>query len=362
MNEYTSQPDLYAVIMAGGSGTRFWPASRASRPKQFMPIAGGSAMITQTVARMEEMVPIERVLVVTAAHQAEQVREALPGIPDENILREPESRNTAPCIALAALEIARRSEQAMQIVVPADQVIEPPDSFYATVKAACTEAGDGDCLITLGIKPTFPATGYGYIQAGETLRTHDGTPVLAVDRFVEKPDEETARGFIESGGYFWNAGIFAWRTDAILAALNQHFPEAIAALDNVGTGKDLDAAYAGLSSVPIDIAVMEQADNVRVIPIDYRWSDVGAWDALPEVHPPDADGNYAVLGQDGLLINEDSKGCITWTEDDSVVALIGVEDMIVVRTENALLVCPRDRAQDVKKIVEQLKQKAPRFL
>lgn len=358
-----SRPNLYAVVLAGGSGTRFWPASRADRPKQFLPIAGGRPMIVETVRRLEGLVPTERVLVVTAESQAALVREALPELPAENVLAEPEARNTAPCIGLAAFDVARRDADSVQVVLPADHVIQPAEAFRRTIAAAADEAAAGDVLVTFGIRPDHPATGYGYIEAGPRVGERDGIAVHTVERFVEKPDLATARAFLADGSFLWNSGMFVWRTSAIVRALERHLPEVPAGLARAAAGASLAEVYAGLPRVPIDTAVMERADNVRMLPIDYRWSDVGSWAALPEVHEVDAQGNWAVLAEGAELVTEDASGCVAYAErSDELIALVGVEDLIVVRAGGATLVCRRDRAQDVRAIVEKLKQKGSSFL
>lgn len=353
---------LYAVIMAGGAGTRFWPASRLERPKQFLPIAGAGAMIAQTFGRLEGLVPTERVLVVTSERQVELVREALPELPAKNVLAEPEGRNTAPCIALATHEIAAREPSSVQVVLPADHVIEPAEAFRGSLAAAAAEAASGDLLVTFGIRPTHAATGYGYIERGEALAERDGHPVFLVQRFVEKPDRRTAEGFVASGRFFWNSGMFVWHTRAIQAALRRHLPELAEGFDRVRAGATLAAVYPQLPAVPIDVGVMERADNVRMLPIEYRWSDLGSWAALTDVLEPDGDGNWSVLGEEALLVAEDARGCVAYAQGDEVIALVGVRDLVVVRAGQATLICPRDRAQDVRLVVEHLRARGKRFL
>ena len=358
-----SQPDLYAVIMAGGSGTRFWPASRAARPKQFLPISGGAPMIEETRLRLEGLVAPEHVLVVTAASQAAAVRAALPGLPPENLIAEPEARNTAPAVALAAFEIARRDPEAIQVVLPADHVISPPEAFRASLAAAAEEAASGDVLLTFGIRPTEPATGYGYIEAGDRLHERRGVPVHAVAKFHEKPLRERAEEYVASGRFFWNAGIFVWSTAAILAAVERHLPVMHAGLEAWALGeRQLDEVYTSLDKQPVDTAILERAANVRMMPIDYSWNDVGSWAALPELGDPDADGNWISTSDGARVVSIDSTSNVVYAEGKRVVALIGTHDLVVVQTEDATLVCPRDRAQEVKQIVESLRKAAPEFL
>ncbi|MFT5285512.1 MAG: mannose-1-phosphate guanylyltransferase [Planctomycetota bacterium] len=354
--------DLFAVIMAGGSGTRFWPASRIARPKQFLPISGEQSMIAETFARIEPMIPAERILVVTAGSQAELVREALPQLPHENVLCEPVARNTAPCVAWAAVEVARRSPNSIQVVLPADHVINPAESFRATVQAAAAEAAESDVLITLGIQPDSPHTGYGYIETAAKLNERAGIEVLEVKRFVEKPNLERAQEFLAQGGFYWNAGIFVWSTASILKAVEQHVPDLHAGLAKITAGESVEEVYPTLPAEPIDVAVMERADNVRMLPINYTWNDVGSWAALPDVHKLDEDGNCVVTDETSRVISIDSKNCVSYAEKGRLIAMVGVEDLIVVQTEDATLVLPKSRAQEVKAIVDRLKNEAPNYL
>jgi mannose-1-phosphate guanylyltransferase len=348
------EPPLFAVIMAGGSGTRFWPASRSTKPKQYLRIGGEEPLLKETWNRLEGLVPAERVLVVTTSDQVEEVRGALPDLPELNILAEPEARNTAPCVALAAFEIKRRAQDSVQVVLPADHVIRPRERFQATIRAAAKEANQLGTLITCGIRPTYAATGFGYIEVGAPTREVDGLEVRRVQRFVEKPPLERAREFLEHGGFLWNAGIFVWHTDAICRAVEEHMPETHAALSRVARGADLRELYAALPSRSIDVAVLERARNVRVLPIDYFWSDVGTWNAIGEVQAAEPDGNVRSGGTE--LVAEDARGCVVHGDEGEVIALVGVQDLIVVHSGNATLVCHRDRAQDVKKIVERLQR------
>jgi len=351
---------VHAVILAGGHGTRFWPASRRSLPKQFLPIAGGESLIAQTAARLDGFVDIDHTLVVTSVEHVELVRRHLPRLPPANILAEPIGRNTAASVAWAALEIEKRDPESAQIVLPSDHVIEPADEFRRVLAAAAREALDEAALITLGIRPTTPATGYGYIECGELLHRTAGAPVHRVTRFVEKPDRARAEAFLRSGKFLWNAGIFAWSTRAILAALREHAPDLVRALAGVRSESDRARVHEALPSVAIDVAILEKVGNVHVIPIEFRWSDVGSWAALPEVLAHDAHGNCGAGGT--RLLAEDARDCIVYGEGGDVTALIGVRDLVIVRSGQAVLVCPRDRAQDVKAIVARLEREDPSFL
>ena len=356
-----SSPTLYAVIMAGGAGTRFWPASRADRPKQYLPISGSLPMIAETFARLEGLVPPERVLVVTAGNQAELVRECLPALPEENLLIEPMARNTAPCVALAAFEIARREPDSVQVVLAADHVIEPAARFRETVQAAAEAAADGEHLITLGVSPDHPATGYGYLRAGEEVGKSRGIPVLEVARFVEKPDRASAESFVKSGRFYWNSGMFVWHTKAILDAYAKLMPKVHAGLQNV-SADELAGVYATLDKTPVDKGIMERASNVRMLPIDYHRNDVGSWAALTRVVARDSAGNWPALSEGARLIAEDAGGCVAYAEGNELIALLGVRDLIVVRAGNATLVAPRERAEDVRRLVERLSDEGPDFV
>jgi mannose-1-phosphate guanylyltransferase len=338
--------------MAGGSGTRFWPASRRDRPKQFLPIGSAESLLAQTARRLEGVVAAERVLVVCAADQVERVRETLPDLPASNILAEPVARNTAPCIAFAAAEIAAREAHSLQVVLPADHVIRPVESFRESLRAALSEAEQSGALIGFGIRPGFPATGFGYLELEDKAASGGGA--LRVRRFVEKPDLERARAFLAGGRHLWNSGIFVWRTDAIRSALRECLPEIAAALEGPPRGEALAAAYANLPSISIDYGVLEHAADVRALRVDYPWSDVGAWDALSDVADADDRGHVVVGG--GELEARDAQNCIVYGESGQLTCLIGVSDLVVVRSGDAVLVCPKARAQEVKDLVEQLKQ------
>jgi len=349
--------ETWAVIMAGGSGTRFWPASRKRHPKQFLRVAGSKTLIQETAARLGDVVPPERRLVVTGHEHVALVRKQLPKIPPENILAEPTGRNTAPCIAWAAVEIARRSPHSVQVVLPSDSVIRPAAQFRKLLGVAIEEAASSSALVTFGVQPTFAATGYGYIEIGDELARRGKTPVHAVLRFVEKPDRARAEQFVASGKHLWNSGMFVWTTDAILAALREHAPAVLAPLERCATSAEAIAVYPTIPSVAIDVAVMEKMRDVRVVPFDIAWSDVGAWPALVDVLLADAEGN--VTGGGAQLVSLDAMRNIVHAPKGELVALVGVSDLVVVRAGKALLVCPKDRAQDVKQIVDLLSREDP---
>ena len=352
--------ETFAVIMAGGSGTRFWPASRRHLPKQYLPIGEPRSLVAQTLSRLEGLVPLERTLVVSAHTQRDALTEALPELPRENMLLEPSARNTAACVAWAALEIARRSPDSLQIVLPADHVIRPVAKFRASLRAGLDEAKQSRALITFGVRPTRATTGYGYIELGEALADRAGHGVFAVHRFVEKPNETRAKEFLAGGGFLWNAGIFAWRTDSILGALERHAPNVIRPLVGLPVGQELERIYAGLPKLSIDVAVMEHEALVRTLPIDYFWSDVGAWTAMEDVLAPDSNGNRVTGGT--LVEALQASNNIVYGEAGQLVALLGVENLVVVRSGNALLVTTREHADQVRALVERMTNDSSPFV
>lgn len=356
---------LHAVIMAGGAGTRFWPESRVARPKQLLPILGGRPLVAETAARLAPLVPPERTWIVTGREQAEGIRAACPEVPVERLLLEPCGRNTAPCAGLAAAVIATEDPEAVLIVLPADHSVRPREEFQRALRAAAAAAAEPGALVTFGIPPTRPATGYGYIRRGEELPPLEGLRRARVAAFTEKPDAERAAAMIAAGDHLWNSGIFAWRADTLLEAIDRHLPDLGAALAELaaawrrGTAAftaALDRLYPGLGSVPVDVGVMEKADSGAVVlETPFHWSDIGSWQALHEELERDSDDNAAVFPAGGDLLTLDAGGNLVWSAEPRLVALLGVEDLVVVHTGDALLVAARDRAEEVKRIVERLR-------
>ncbi|MBK7645189.1 MAG: mannose-1-phosphate guanylyltransferase [Planctomycetes bacterium] len=292
-------------------------------------------------------------LVVANKLHRKLVAKCLPELPAENVLLEPVGRNTAPCIAWAASTIAARAPDSVQIVLPSDHLIRPAQRFRELLCVAIEETLQSDALLTLGVRPTHPATGYGYIELGECLHERAGAPVQRVARFVEKPDRARAEQFLASGNFLWNAGIFVWSTRAILGALQRYLPDTLAACAKLGPRPRL-STFARLAADSIDTGVLERAENVRVVPVDFSWSDVGSWTALAEL--PDGGGGGAEL------LALESSGCVTWAPKGELIALLGVHDLVVVHAGKVTLVVPRDRAQDVRKLVAQMEQRDPRFV
>ncbi len=351
----------HGVFLAAGRGTRFWPASRHDTAKQFLPVAGTEPLLRRTWNRLDGIVPPERRWVVTGADQVEAARACLPELSAANLLAEPVGRNTAACAAWSALAVRRRAPDAVLALLPSDHVIEPAEAFRAALAAAFDEAHASNALVTLGIRPTRPATGYGYIELGERIAAGtDGRECHAVSRFVEKPDAARAREFLASARFLWNAGIFVWRPDAILQAFERYAPDILGPLVEAGDDAGIARIFAELPARSVDVAILERAKNVRVMPFAGRWNDVGSWAALPEVIAADEAGNWRSGGARSIAV--DATRCVVHAPADELVALLGVGDLIVVRAGDATLICARDRAEQVRAIVERLGVEAPEFL
>lgn len=346
----------YAVVLAGGRGERFWPLSTRKRPKQLLSLVGGRAMIAQTVARLDGLIPRERVLVLTNAETVAPTQQLLPDLPPENVIGEPVGRDTAPAVALAAALVRARDPHAAFAILPADHVISDETRFRATLEAVFRAALGEDALFVIGIPPTAPSPAFGYVESGERRFERHGRPFFTVRRFVEKPDVETARRYLAEGRYYWNAGMFVWSLASLDRALERHAPS-FAALsrrlaDAVGSGDFHDAvraAYGAVEKISIDYALMEKADNILMTPADFPWDDVGSWTALRNHFPADARGNV-VIGDCAAL---DSEGN-TVVSNGRLTALLGVRDLVVVQAEGVTLICHRDRAEHVKRLVQQL--------
>ncbi len=348
---------VYAAILAGGIGSRFWPLSRETTPKQLLKVVGDESLLKSTIRRLAPLIPVERVAIVTNARQAEIIRLHLSYGGEGRALSpgyivEPIGRNTAAAIALAAFEVWRKDPDGVMAVLPADHIIKDGKSFRAALKAAIAAASEGH-LVTFGIVPTSPETGYGYIKAGKnTLKKIDGHQVKPVDRFVEKPDITRARKYLADGSYFWNSGIFLWKAGRILEEIKAYLPEVYGALSAASSSAEVAEAYRSFKDVSIDHGILEKAKDVVVIPAAFPWSDMGTWSSFSEILDPDKNGNIIK----GRVVDIGSENSIIFG-CDRAVATIGLKDFILVDTPDATLVCPKDRAQEVKDVVNILKAK-----
>jgi len=345
---------VYAVILAGGKGKRFWPASKGKKPKQFLKINGDKSMLSITFSRLTAVLPEEKIFLITVEDQLELIKEELPEIPSENIFTEPAGRNTAPALAIAALLVKKRGGDEPFLVCPADHLIENTDNFYDSVKEAAKLAGKNDFMVTFGIKPKYPATGYGYIQAGGEPDTETGNVYYRVERFHEKPDRKLALKFIKTGGYYWNSGIFMWRPSVYLRSWSRFMQSGNDALMRIdqSIGKEemqevVREEYPRLPSTSVDYGILEKADNVVVIPVELGWNDVGSWDALYDIFSSDSSGNVKI-GKSKLV---DSKNCLFYNPE-GFTAAVEVEDIIVISDGANILVCKKGKSERVREIVE----------
>lgn len=344
--------------MAGGIGTRFWPSSRCTKPKQFLNLLGDQSMIQNTVSRILPIIPMERILIITNSDYVDLVKEQFPDMPSENIIGEPIAKNTAPCVAAAAAILKSRDPESTMVVLPADHHITRPERFREILTLAMNKAEEGENLVTLGITPYRPETGYGYIQMDEkTFESSGKDRIYQVKTFAEKPDLKTAISFLESGDFLWNSGMFVWKTSTILDQFKQHepsiFKEADVFFKNLST--DFDAAlhtfYQVVTSISIDYGIMEKAQIVHVIPGEFGWSDVGSWMAIYEHGEKDENGNVTT---DEKVIMHDTHNCLIKTSSKKLVAITGLMGVGVIETDDTLLVVKLDASQDVKKIVDSL--------
>jgi mannose-1-phosphate guanylyltransferase len=349
---------IHGVIMAGGSGTRFWPESRRNRPKQLLTIGGRQTMIQATVERIAPVISFDRIMVVTGSAHAQEIQRQLPELSDAQVIAEPIGRNTAPCIALAAYKVRKADPEAVMVVLPADHLVGKQTEFLDALKIAVDTVTRGEYLLTFGIVPHRPETGYGYIKIGDAKGGNGPERVHTVVRFVEKPDLSTAESYLASGEYLWNSGMFVWKANDIIAALDKHLPELSQAMreisDALGNAEEpfaIRQAYERVEAISIDHGIMEKADNVLCLPIDVDWNDVGSWASLDVVWDRDSGGN-AIQGEAVAL---ESRNCIV-SSPHKLATLIGVEDLIVVDTSDALMICRKDRAQDVRRLQEILKE------
>ena len=361
MEHSEAKEHTYAVIMAGGGGTRLWPISRKETPKQLLPLLGKDTLFQSTVTRLETLFPPERILVVTVADQAREMQKQVPAIPVENYLIEPAPRGTASVVALAAAVLHKRDPQAAMAIQTSDHYIRNRDLFHYLISAAF-DVAQKNYLVTLGITPTYPSTGYGYIQQGAPLEGEYKYPVYTVERFKEKPDEETAQTLLRSGDHSWNSGMFVWRADTILAEVERQMPDLYNVVNKIaaawGTPEQNEVVQANwfdLKNQTIDYGVMERAERVAVLPAGgLGWNDVGSWDSLFDVLMPDMNGNVAANAQHLAL---DTNNTLIYAKNgDRLVVTIGLDDIVVVDAGDVLMVCKVDQSQKVKDVVEHLKK------
>lgn len=337
---------LWAVILAGGVGSRFWPVSTPDRPKQILPLGSDRPLLADTVERILPLVPLERIRVLTGERLADPILDAVPELAPESLLLEPIARGTAPVLAWAAFELARRDPGAVMLSLHADHVISPGTDFRALLAAVGRHAAGSDLLYTIGIEPTRPETGYGYIQVGE--RFAGDPPIYEVADFVEKPDRDTAQEYLRRGGYLWNSGIFVWRASTLLDELGRHTPEIGELLPLLRAG-EVAEFFRLAPDLSIDEGLLERSDRVAVARANFHWDDVGAWDAVARTRGTDARGNIGV--GDSYLV--DCEGCISWAEDGSVV-VFGASDLVVVQSGGVTFVAPRERTAALKELLREL--------
>ncbi|HMP71747.1 MAG TPA: mannose-1-phosphate guanylyltransferase [Kiritimatiellia bacterium] len=349
----------YAVVLAGGKGERFWPLSTGKRPKQLLDLVGERPMLAQAVERLEGLIPPERVFIVTNRDLVEATRLAVPEVPAEQVIGEPVGRDTAAAVALGTALVKARDPEASFCILTADHVIGELDRFRVTLRECLRLAEKEEVLITIGIRPTEPSTGYGYIDMGDPVRAADGIEFFKARRFVEKPDAGTAQRYLEAGHYVWNSGMFIWSVRSIETAFRRHRPglaELIDALAAVAFtpafGEELDQQFAGLEKISVDYAIMEKSDNILVAKSVFTWDDVGAWPALSNHFAADASENTLIGSCEAL----DSGRNIVYSKGH-LTALVGVDDLIVVQAPGVTLICPREKAQDIKILVADLRSK-----
>jgi mannose-1-phosphate guanylyltransferase len=356
---------ITSLIMAGGKGERFWPKSRTSLPKQFLNISGNKSMMQQTVNRLEKLIPITQIFVVTNELYAELIKAQIPNLPSENIIIEPVGRNTAPCVGLASIVIEKRFPESTMVVLPSDHIIKNEQGFIQILQTAIQIANKNDSIVTLGMSPSYPETGYGYIESSELVQQINDLAVYKVNKFVEKPDLITAQEYINSGNYFWNSGIFIWKTEVIRECIKNFMPDMHDVLETMKAGLEygdaqeiIQSEFYKMPDQSIDYGIMEKADNIYVIPCLFGWDDVGSWTALERINDLDENGNVIR----GNILNLDTKGCII-ESNGRLIATLGISDLIIVETEDVTLICSKDKAQELKSLIKELKiQKLEQYL
>jgi len=341
---------LYALVLAGGRGTRFWPVSRRALPKQCVALGGEAAMLVQTIERLLPIIPIDRILVATGREMEASVRALLPSLPSANVIVEPWGRNTAPCIGLGAVEIGRRAVGAMMAVFPSDHRVDDVAAFQSAVIGAAQAAKSTNALVTLGLKPTHPETGFGYLELGRVVGEWHGHALHQVERFVEKPGPEMAQHFVEGGRHLWNAGMFVFGVDTIRDAFRAHLPKTHEALERIANHPDaLAAEWGNMDAISIDYGIMERSRHVLTVPVDMGWNDMGTWKAAGAAMPRVSGGR----GHAYSVTSRDTSGCVVHAPGKTVV-LLGVSDLVVVDTEDALLVMESSRSAQLGEVVREL--------
>ncbi len=346
----------YVVIMAGGRGERFWPRSKMAKPKQFLNLIGEKTMLQLTVERVKGLVEISDTYIVAGAEFKNVILEQIPQLPEENIIIEPFGRDTAAAVGLAAMILGQKNPREVMLVLPADHYVGNMRTFQEVLKSAVISTNRGDNVVTLGITPHHPETGYGYIHRGELLETPAGIPIYRAIRFLEKPDYARAREFLANGDYLWNSGMFIWRIDVLREMIKKHLQslaEGLGEIENsLGTNQyssTVEKVYSKLPKISVDYGLMERADNISVIPCDFGWDDIGNWTALERYVEKDELGN--ILHGRGVMLDTANTYVIS---NDKTIAILGVEDLIIVNDRDSLLICPKNRAQEIKKVVQAL--------
>ena len=345
--------------MAGGKGERFWPLSTGSVPKPFLSVTGGKTLIRLTVERAVRIVPITNICIVLERKHLAIARRQLPSLPPGNFIVEPEDKDTAPCIGLAAIALLRKDSKATMIVLPADHYITDIDGFARTIKDGVKVAQTGDHLVTIGIRPTRPETGYGYIRVSEKFHPTEDVQYCRVEHYVEKPDIRCAKAYCKDDSYYWNTGIFIWQAKTIMESMRHHMPELHKGLLQISSCPDINKKamisriFRGFEKLSIDYGLMQRAGNVLMVPARFIWDDIGTWTSLSRVSKPDEHGNYKT----GNIISVDTKDCVIHGSDVAI-GTIGVSDLVIVATKNGILVCDIDRVQEVREIAQRLSVRA----
>lgn len=356
---------IYTLIMAGGSGTRFWPRSRVAKPKQYLNLFGDESLLQSTIKRFETFTDDRNIYVVSSKTQAPVLEEQTPMLPKENLIYEPVGKNTLPCIGLAAMFAERENPDGIMVVSPSDHLIKDKELFRDSVLAAAKIAREKDGIVTIGITPTYPATGYGYVKTGENFTGSEKVRQFKVERFVEKPNEETAKKYLQQGGFYWNSGLFIFKISVFLDAVKQFAPDLYADLrkiqadlGNPSFEQTLDTIYRAVESISVDYGIMEHAKNIYLVEGNFDWNDLGSWESVYLNDKKDENGNAG----SGEAIFLDTHNSYVYS-GSGLVAVVGLDDVVVVQDGNTTLVCKRDKTEQVKKIVEQLKeQRKDKFL